>query len=170
MFIAHIIIFCVALLYSIVGGVGFAIDETDSYPAWISLIVSTVLTFVLGILLVVGCVCLNHAEPVVDDSPYKVEHITALNDNNLTQGDTYIRRGHIDENLYYQYLTESEDGGFKSAKVSADNATLFETTDNYRVEKYHETKKWLYFESQSTRTKIYIPKGSITDEFEVQLE
>lgn len=170
MFIAHIIIFCVALLYSIVVGVAFAIDETDSSPAWISVIVSTVLTFVLGVFLVVGCVCLNHAEPVVDDSPYKVEKITALNDANLIQGHTYVRRGQVDESLYYQYMIELENGGFKAAKVPADDTTLFYATDNFRVEKYHKTKKWLYFESQSTYVKIYIPKYSITDQFEVQLE
>lgn len=170
MIIAHTIIFCVALLYGIVAGVVFAIDATDALPAWISVIVSMGLTLGLGAFFVVGGVCLNYAEPVIDEEPYEVEYIVALNDNNLIAGRSYVRRGHVDESLHYQYMVQLEDGSLKAAEVPADNTTLFYATENYRVEKYHETKKWLYFETQSTQIKIYIPKDTVLEQFGVQLE
>lgn len=103
------------------------------------------------------------------EEPYSTEHIVALSDNNMISGKFYIRSGYIDENLYYQYLVKLNSGGFVANKVKASNTTLFYDTDNYRVEWYTRTKKWLYFEKKENYVKIYIPEDSISSDFSVDL-
>lgn len=106
---------------------------------------------------------------VINENPYSVEKIVSLNDNNLTNGRFYMRRGYIEENLYYQYMVELNNGGFVANKVNSANATLFYAKDNYRVEWYIKTKSWFYWKMEKTYNKIYIPEGSITDDYSVDL-
>ena len=80
-----------------------------------------------------------------------------------------MRRGYIEQKLYYQYMVELDNGGFVANKVNSANATLFYTEDNYRVEWYTKNKKWLYWEMEGIYNKIYIPEGSITDDYSVDL-
>lgn len=106
----------------------------------------------------------------IPEKPYATVRIVALNDNNLTSGRFYIRRGYFDESLYYQYMKRSG-SGFKAGKVKADKTTLYYAPDeNYRVECYEKTKKWLYFEESAYYYKIYIPEGSIAEDYIVDLE
>lgn len=93
-----------------------------------------------------------------------------MGDSNLTSGTFYLRRGNINEDLYYQYMVKLSSGGFVANKVKASNTTLYYDTDNYRVEWYTRSKKWLYFEIEETANKIYIPEGSITDQYSIDLE
>lgn len=102
--------------------------------------------------------------------PYFTESIIALNDNYITSGRFYLRSGYINEDLYYQYLVKQSGGGYVTDKVKASNATLYYTDWNYRVEWYTRSKKWLYFEYKETFVKIYIPEGSISDNYSVDLK
>ena len=70
---------------------------------------------------------------------------------------------------YYQYM-KKEGLGFKAGKVKADKTTLYYDDENYRVECYEKTKKWLYFETSEYYYKIYIPEGSIAEDYSVDLE
>lgn len=111
----------------------------------------------------------KNSEWIVPDKPYATEKLVSLNDNNLTNCKFYLRRGYVEEDLYYQYMVQLNDGGFVANKVKSSNATLYYDTDNYRVEWYTKTKKWLYWEIKKTYNKIYIPEGSITDDYSVDL-
>jgi hypothetical protein len=62
------------------------------------------------------------------------------------------------------------DGGIKANKVPANQTTIYEVNENYRVEWYKKSKKWFGFEDEVKYWKIYIPKGSVTDDFTVDLE
>jgi hypothetical protein len=101
--------------------------------------------------------------------PYATEHIVALNDSNMISGKLYLRSGYINEDLYYQYLVKLSSGGFITNKVHASNATLFYDDSNYRVEWYTKKKSWLYFQREEKYVKIYIPRGSVTNDFSVDL-
>jgi hypothetical protein len=111
----------------------------------------------------------DKADWAYSETPYSVEKIISLNDNNLTNGRFYMRRGYIEDNLYYQYMVQLDNGGFVANKVNSANVTLFYTEDNYRVEWYTKTKSWLYWKEEEVYNKIYIPEGSITDEYSVDL-
>lgn len=149
-------------------GIGFggALDENDK-AIGVGLKMLGLATALL-IFFIIGTSKCDKSPWVVADEPYSVEKIVSLGDNNMTNGRYYMRRGYIESDLYYQYMVDVGDG-FKSNKVRSNNATLYYADGNYRVEWYTKTKKWLYFTKEETIHKIYIPEGSITDEYSVDL-
>ena len=104
------------------------------------------------------------------DKPQAVEKIVALNDNNLATGRFYIHRGYIDQGLWYQYIVKVNDGGFVANKVSSKDTTLYYSDDDYRVEWYTRKRHWLWFNEKENYHKIFIPQGSITDDYSVDLK
>lgn len=164
----HLYGMCIMLLISIVMCFGniFINDDISTIITSITMI----LTVVLVIFFFIGeCKC-SKAEWQYSDEPYSTQRIVSLNDNNLTQGRIYMRRGYIEDDLYYQYMMRVSGGGFKANKVKASTATLYYSDGDYRVEWYKKTRNWLYFEEEGYYQKIYIPEGSITDEYSVDLE
>jgi hypothetical protein len=103
------------------------------------------------------------------NKPYSTEYIASLNDSNMVNGRFYLRRGYIEENLYYQYMVKLN-GGFVANKVKSNNATLYYSDDNFRVEWYEKERHWLWFQQKETYNKIYIPNGSMSEEYSVNLE
>lgn len=159
------------MLLSFIIGIAVGLDalsnnnEKESYVGFSIMVLGIVLLIFFN----VGMNKCYKSDWNVSDKPYAVEKIISLNDNNMTNGRFYMRRGYIESNLYYQYIVDLGNGGYKANKVRSDNATLYFTDDDYRVEWYTKTKKWLYFERGETIHKIYIPEGSITDEYSVDL-
>ena len=110
------------------------------------------------------------AEWTISDKPYAVEHIVALGDSNMINGTVYMRRGYIDEDLWYQYMVKVDGGGFVANKVRSDSAVLYYSDGDYRVEWYEKHRGWLWFTSDANYYKIYIPEGTIVDDFTVDLK
>lgn len=104
------------------------------------------------------------------NKPYSTEKIVALDDNNLVSGAFYLRSGHFKEGLYYQYMVKLNNGGYVANKVSSDDTTIFYDDENPRVEWYKKERTWWLFKEEDTFNKIYIPKGSITEDYSVDLE
>lgn len=114
-------------------------------------------------------------EKQVDKQPwnhetYATEHIIALQDNNQMNGRFYSRRGYIGEHLYYQYMVDIGNGGYKANKVKADTTTLYYDDNNCRVEWCKKERHWLYFSETEKYQKIYVPEGSITDDYVIDLQ
>lgn len=101
--------------------------------------------------------------------PYATEKIVCLNDSNQVNGRFYARRGYIGEKLYYQYMVKLGEG-YKANKVGANNTTLYYDDDNFRVQWHEKERHWLYFSEAEKYQKIYIPKGSITDDYSIDLQ
>lgn len=133
-------------------------------------IMSLAICVISTILIVVGFYKVDKAIWNVAKTPYATENIIALNDNNLTQGRFYLRRGYLEESLYYQYIVDLGDGGMINNKVAAQTATIYYENDDPKVEWYHREKHWLWFKYKSVCHKIYIPIGSINEEFNVDLK
>lgn len=112
---------------------------------------------------------LNTKNYKYEDTPYSTQYIVALNDNNIIHGRFYLRRGYIDEDMYYQYLMK-RNGGYKLNQIKASNATIYESDNDYRVEWYAGKRSWLWFTDTTKIQKIYIPKGSIKESFNIDLE
>ena len=117
---------------------------------------------------VAECV-LDTKEYKYDKDPYSTQYIISLNDNSMIHGRFYLRRGYMDEEMYYQYLMKWN-GGYKLNQVKASNATIYEADNNYRVEWYKGYRSWLWFTDTTKIQKIYIPKGSIKESFNIDLE
>lgn len=159
------IVFCVAAILSKIDGNK---KEEDILNIW------TIRCMVVGIvgmiLLPVGSYKCEKAAWNYSDVPYSTEHITSLNDSNMVNGKFYLRHGYIEENLYYQYMVKLNKGGFIANKVKADNAMLYYSDDNFRVEWYAKERHWLWFQQKETYNKIYIPEGSISEEYSIDLK
>lgn len=119
--------------------------------------------------LITGLIVAGTKEWEGNEEPYAIEKIVALNDNNMVSGKAYIRSNRIQEDLYYLYMVKLNNGGFVANKVKSSKTTLYYSDSNYRVEWYKKSKKWLYFEFTERYHKIYIPKGSIVDNYSVDL-
>ena len=157
------------VLFIVGWGIGFggALNENDKVMGMGLTMFG--LAAALLIFFIVGTFKCDKQPWIVSDEPYAVESIISLNDNNMTNGRYYMRRGYIESDLYYQYIVDLGNGGYKANKVRSDNATLYFTDNDYRVEWHTKTKKWLYFTQEDTIHKIYIPEGSITDDYSVDL-
>ena len=163
----HLIVMCIA------GIVGFCcfidgIITENEMTCCISLISGIVCIILLAFFIIGSSICAN-TEWNIPNEPYAVEHIMALNDNNMVNGRFYLRRGYIEEDLYYQYMVKLGNGGFKANKVKSSYTTLFYDNDNYRVEWYKKTRSWLYFTEEEQYWEIYIPEGSLVDDYTVDL-
>lgn len=100
--------------------------------------------------------------------------IVALKDNQNIHGNFYIMGGYVNEDLYYYYATETE-FGYKTEKISSDNAYIKYTDGEPHIERYtaefanDSANMWgtpLYLD----RYVIYCPEGTVTNEFKVDLE
>lgn len=100
--------------------------------------------------------------------------IVALKDNQNIHGNFYIMGGYVDEDLYYYYATETE-FGYKTEKISSDNAYIKYTDGEPHIERYtaefskNSANMWgtpMYLD----RYIIYCPEGTVTNEFQVDLE
>lgn len=104
------------------------------------------------------------------EAPQAVEKIVSLSDNNLVTGHFYLRRGYIEQDLWYQYMVELNDGGFVANKVKSTDTTLYYSDGDYRVEWYTKKRHWLWFYEKENYHKIFIPVDSITDEYSIDLK
>lgn len=100
--------------------------------------------------------------------------IIALKDNQNVNGSFYIMAGYVNKDLYYYYTTETE-FGYKTEKIRADNAYIKYTDGETHIERYEGefanegTNLWA-FPMCSDRYIIYCPDGTVTNEFDVDLE
>ena len=129
--------------------------------------IAIILSFAL---LAFGYTQLEEQPWTTSNKPYSTEKIVALGDNNLVSGVFYLRSGYLKEGLYYQYMVKLNNGGYVANKVSSDDTTIFYDDENPRVEWYKKERTWWFFKEEDTFNKIYIPKGSITEDYSVDLE
>lgn len=147
------------------------IDYFDEYGADVSG-KTLVISIVLYLSVILFCAFGFHKmgkQPWNYSEPYATEKIVCLNDTNQINGRFYMRRGYIGEKLYYQYMVKLG-AGYKANKVGADNTTLYYDNDNFRVEWCEKERHWLYFSETEKYQKIYIPEGSITDDYSIDLQ
>lgn len=144
-------------------------DKKGVNSSFKELIISLLITIMSMVFFIFGCYKCEKSTLNYPDKPYSTEYIASLNDSNMVRGRFYLRRGYIEENLYYQYMVKLN-GGFVANKVKSNNATLYYSNDNFRVEWYEKERHWLWFQQKETYNKIYIPDGSISEEYSIDLE
>lgn len=166
-----VIISGVIWLFSLPGIISYGLcGETDKTvkPPYISLAMFLVSSLIV-VLLFIGC-CIADVQPIMQDNePYQTKYLYALEDNNLTTGRGYYRRVQIDTDFYYQFLYK--DGlGYKNDRVKADNTSIFEDNSTPRIEYYRTSQKWFIFEHTNTIYKLYVPKATISGNYNIDLQ
>ena len=116
-----------------------------------------------------GCFC-NTEYKMTNDKP-----IIALQDNIETNGRFFLGSGTVDENSVYYYMTEDE-FGYKMDTVDTDSAYIQYSKDKPHIETYtpYFTNDFVEFFTggclYGSRTIIYVPKGSIVENYNVDLQ
>ncbi len=100
--------------------------------------------------------------------------IIALKDNQNVNGSFYIMGGYIDEDLYYYYAVETE-FGYKTEKMRAYNVYIKYTDGEAHIERHrgeftNDIANLFGFPMCDDIYIIYCPEGTITNEFNVDLE
>ena len=98
------------------------------------------------------------------------EKLISLNDNNMTNGRFYVRRGYINEDLWYQYMVDVGGGGYVANKVPSNGTTVYFDNENPRCEWYKVSQEWWIFKQWGTRWKLYVPEGTIGTNYTIDLQ
>ena len=102
--------------------------------------------------------------------------IVAISDGSATGGSFFLGCGSVKETSYYFYYKKMSNGGFKQEKIKVSDAIIFEdSTKAPSIQFYHEdyvNKGWhnwaiLFY---SSTAEIFVPKGSIVQNFNFDLK
>lgn len=123
---------------------------------------------------IISFTILGYVKTMVSPKEYihtSTEYIVALQDNNLTNSKYYMRSARVNEELWYQYMYKYG-SGYKTNKCKARTAIVYCKDDETpRVEWYDVEKSWFWFKFIGDKyKKIYIPKGSIIEDFSIDLQ
>lgn len=150
----------------------------DDYTDWCDRICGPIATLIVSFL--VSLLVWLIASPITSccaEIEYNMTSdtkIIALKDNQNISGSFYIMGGYVGEDLYYYYTTETE-FGYKTEKIKADHVCIKYTDSEPHIERYSAE-----FANDGTyllgtcmindRYIIYCPEGTITNEFNIDLE
>ena len=160
------------IVFTIVGGI-------KSKNSWNFDIVEIFLFDLIGVVLlfvaIIVSVCL--APNTVNQAKYKLVNtnkIIALQDNITGEGSTtYLGAGHYEDNLNYFYATNTN-MGVKIEKVQADFAYVqYSNTpkiETYKVTGFNKWTTYLYAYPCYEIYKIYVPKGTIQQNYNIDLK
>ena len=88
----------------------------------------------------------------------------------MTNGKFYVRRGYINEDLWYQYMVDVGGGGYVANKVPSNGTTVYFDNENPRCEWYEVSQEWWIFKQWGTRWKLYVPEGTIGSDYSIDLQ
>ena len=103
---------------------------------------------------------------------YVSHEIINLADNNEIEGKFTGRyvRGYIGEKTTYHYYFKTYDGGMELQKAGSDNTKIYFTDEKPHADWYKsERTYWKHTETKYS-CKIYIPEGTLTTEFTIDME
>jgi len=151
-----------------------SIKGEDKIPIWAAVGTLSFFSAMIGSIIASG-ISKGEIDNMVVVKEYSREKIRALEDNINGGGSFFLGSGSIEGKHYYYYYEEMSNGGYKSRKIEASNATVFEDQDSLAyvskvivdLPEDNSLKNWCF--TQST-THIHVPKGSITHKFNMDLK
>lgn len=110
--------------------------------------------------------------------------VVTFKDNRDLQGGFFIGCGEVNTEQYYYYYYKTDKGSYKASKITADDCEIIYTKDTPHIDTIVKsadekaTENPLTFEpllslrisGTGEKYKIYIPEGSITTDFQVDME
>ena len=104
------------------------------------------------------------------------QNLCALNDTTTIEGQTFLFSGYIDEELKYRYLVETKKGIHVEEKgITNAYIKTIEKGEQPYIEEYDSVLKsdlyyWFAVNLKDNEYVFYLPEGSITNEYNVDLE
>lgn len=105
-----------------------------------------------------------------------VENIVSLNDNNIIKGArAYYRSMYINESQYYQYMVDLGNGQYIQNQIPSNETYVSyipkdDTVSKPRVEWLKKRRQLFIFYYDTTYWKLYVPEGTIAEEFNIDLK
>ena len=126
----------------------------------------------IGFIIIVLSTIPNYLIPKDQKRYSETTHkIVSLKDNNNIKGSFFLGTGYVNNELYYYYLEETNEGLIEK-EIEASKCHI-KYSENPRVVEYSQTgykNNYHYIYAtpigEPNRYTLYIPKGSITNEFE----
>lgn len=165
--------FVIALIVAVVVFIkSYAWDTFWNSIGWslVGLVVGCL--FALLISIVTSCI------PEHEDKVYNITEsnsIVALSDSVGANGSFgFLGTGHIKDDLYYYYMVKN-DTGYKAEKIPASDTIIRYTSSDFKIEKYEASgfknkSKYIYAVPVGQYYVVYIPEGSIIENYRVDLE
>ena len=105
------------------------------------------------------------------------QKLYALNDGSNTEGSYFLMSGHVDEEPVYKYIVETEKG-FHMETINIENVYINETNGQPIMKTYRRKFKddiywWIalpIYLDTFDYVKFYIPKGSVINEYNIDLQ
>lgn len=164
--------FIIAVIVIICGCIFF---EWDSIGEKIANSVLTLITsFAISVLVAIFINIIITPFSEIEYSVISDTKIIALKDNQNISGSFYLLGGYADEDLYYYYAIETE-FGYTTEKIKAENVYIKYTNDEPHIEEHQgsfankKNNLWA-FPLCSNKYIIYCPNGTVTHEFNIDLE
>ena len=105
------------------------------------------------------------------------QNIVALNDSSKIEGAKYLFSGYVDEDLVYRYIVETDKGRHIEECKSDDGYLKEGDSDSPYIEihTYKFKHDWYYWfainvESAENYSIFYVPSGTVTNEYNVDLQ
>ena len=155
--------------------IGFLVYSIrDRWPAGILFGIILACCIFLFSTLIIGAISECLPESMVNVEKTSEYPIIALKYGKGITGSFYLFSTHMEDGLYYHYAYQTE-RGYKVEKVKADQCYIVYTEENPRIEKYTgESFKtwvtWIYAFPRYQHYILYVPEGTITTEFSIDLE
>ncbi len=167
-----LIVICGMVIGVVVGIVMALTDWVDFWEgvgyAFLGLLMGTLLGLLvwLPVNAIVDC-CAEKTYYTVEDTD-----IYALQDNFATEGSFFLGSGHIDDELKYFYVKQT-DVGYTVCNVDADKSYIQYTSDRCHVVKqsytFNSQAARLFAVPSGERYIFYIPEGSIVNTYSIDL-
>ena len=133
----------------------------------------TFLVFIFSVAMIGFCSSVSVIFPQTCEKS-SMERIIALNDSTGVNGRAgFLGSGYVEDELYYYYMTDTKEG-FQAKKIKAED-TYVRYSDEPIVETYTATNfknklLWLIALPIKSSHIVYIPEGSIIENYRIDLE
>lgn len=176
------IIVCISVILLVYCLISFLCDE---WPKKLGIISSIVLLVALAANTIVDEY--RNSVKYTETTETRTYNLVSLQDESQVSGDIrgkrYYLYASINTDEVYNFYYETEDGGFKKAKIDASKAVVYEKDDcNPAVVEYTTytkskmSEKWQkilmldILETEYKSYKVYIPKGTLTREYSLDAQ
>ena len=175
------IVFIISIVFAIVFIIMKACDSSDILKIIIAIFsIASVITF-----FIIASKSVSYTGNIkMSEKIESTQKIVNLKDNRDAKGHFFIGTGYVGTETYYYYYYQTKSGSFKADKIRTDKCEVFYTKDTPHIDTIiqipdeEQTKNWLTLSwmlsirtsFSSDKYKIYVPEGTITDDFSIDME
>lgn len=174
------IVFIISIVFAIVFIIMKACDSSDILKIIIAILsIASIITF-----FIIASKSVSYTGNIkMSEKIESTQKIVNLKDNRDAKGHFFIGIGYVGTETYYYYYYQTKSGSFKADKIRTDKCEVFYTKDTPHIDTIiqipdeEQTKNWLTLSwllslqtSSNERYKIYVPEGTITDDFSIDME